>query len=174
MSLPDDADGARLWSRQHPVEALRYLTSAGEVAVRDDVLESVCLELVEFDPEGAVEIADRMAPNGINLLENLVQRWAERDATAAAAFASGKNPGELRDRLFSRIAFAESKRDPVSAACLVTDQIATGSVQMEAAISVLHQWYLQNPSAARAWAQSFPLGEARNRALHEVGLSLPR
>src|SRR6185503_15598474 len=108
-----------------------------------------------------------------NLLENMVQQWADQNESAARAYAINKPPGEERDRLLSRVALTRSKESPVDAAKLVVEWISPGEVQNEAAISVLHQWALLDPDAALAWAQLFPEESLRNRALKEVEVMIP-
>src|SRR5438477_10015952 len=41
---------------------------------------------------------------------------ADQDEASAYAYAVSKSPGEERDRLFSRVAFARSKENPIEAA----------------------------------------------------------
>ena len=76
--------------------------------------------------------------------------------------------GEQRDRLLQRIAFVEAKTDPAEAGRLVSEQMSPGQIQNEAAISVLYQWARQDAAAAQAWAESFPPGDLRDRAINEV------
>lgn len=85
-----------------------------------------------------------------------------------------KPPGEERDRLLSRVALTRSKENPADAARLVAEWISPGEVQNEAAISVLHQWALQEPDAALAWAQLFSEENLRSRALKEVEVMVPK
>jgi hypothetical protein len=79
-----------------------------------------------------------------------------------------KPPGEQRDQLLQRIAFVVAKTNPAEAAQLVSQQMSPGQTQTEAAISVLYQWTQQDPAAAMAWAESFPPGDLRERAINEV------
>ena len=51
---------------------------------------------------------------------------------------------------------------------MVAQQIPSGAIQDEAAISVLYQWALKDPQAAMRWAQSFSAGTLRDRAINEV------
>ena len=172
-SPPDNADAAREWARSDPARALLWLPHAAPGAARDAVVEIGCSEVVEFDPAEAVSIADEYSPDNINLLENLIQRWSTQSETAAAMYADRKPAGVVRDRLLSRVAFADAKTNPVTAARLVAQDIAPGTIQDEAAISVLHQWALQDPAAALLWAESFPPGSLRDRAIREVHALLP-
>jgi hypothetical protein len=121
----------------------------------------------------AVTLAENCLGEGTNdtaqfLLDNMTQQWAAQDIQAASAWALAKPAGEQRDRLLQRIAFAESKTDPAEAAQLIAQQMSPGSFQNEAAVTVVYQWAQQDAKAALAWAESFPAGDLRERAITEV------
>jgi len=131
-------------------------------------METVCPQVAETNAAVAVALAERGGSSCSNLLDNMVLQWAEQDGAAASTWAMSRPAGEERDRLFGRIVFAESKTKPEEAARLIVEQMSPGAAQMEAAISVMHQWALRDAPAALAWAQQFPEGELRNRAVGEV------
>jgi hypothetical protein len=170
----DQIDQVLEWARRDPAQAAAWLAQAPPGEKRDAVIEIVCAEVAQFDPAQAVALAERFAGGNINLLENLVFQWAERDNAFAAAYANAKAPGELRDRLVSRVALQRAKTQPVEAAKWVVEKIPPGDIQREAIISVLHQWARQDAGAAEAWARTFPPGDLRNRAMQEIAASLPR
>ena len=165
---PEDPDECRQWARENPELALGWMTSASASPQRDAVVELVCAQIAERDPAQAVALAERYTGGCSNLIENLVHQWAERDDQAAYAYAVRLAPEEERDRLLSRVAFIRSKANPAEAADLVVREIAAGEIQDEAVISVLHQWALREPNHALAWAQLFPEGALRERALKEI------
>jgi hypothetical protein len=168
IELPEDPDELRERVRQNPADALTWLRSAAAGEARDTVVEIVCARVAESNPAEAVSLADRYSGGRSNLLENLVQQWADQNELAARAYAINKPPGEERDRMLGRVAFTGSKENPAEAARLVVEWISPGQVQNEAAISVLHQWALRDPNAAQAWALLFPDEGLRDRALAEV------
>jgi hypothetical protein len=167
-----DFDGNRDWARKFPAEAAAWLLSAPDSPQRDIVAETVCPQMAETNPAAAVTLAEQCSGAGTNimgnLLDNLAQIWADQDERAAYAWAVAKSPGEERDRLLHRIALVESKTDPTEAAHMVAEQMSPGENQNEAAISVLYQWAQRDAGAALAWAQSFPVGDFRDRAIKEV------
>jgi thioredoxin-like negative regulator of GroEL len=121
----------------------------------------------------AVKLAENCLGEGTNdtaqfLLDNMAQQWASQDMQAASAWALAKPAGGQRDRLLQHIALAESKTDPNQAAQLVAQQISPGQFQNEAAVSVVYQWAQQDAKAALTWAESFPAGDLRDRAIKEV------
>ena len=168
LELPEDPEKIREWARQNLEEALAWLPSAPAGENRDIVAEIVCARVAESNPSEAVSLAESYSGGCSNLLESLVHQWAERDESAATAYAIQKPAGEERDRLLSRVAFTRSKENPLDAAKLVAEWISPGDVQNEAAISVLHQWALRDPKAALAWAQLFRVESLRDRALTEM------
>jgi hypothetical protein len=167
-----DFDHNRNWAREFPAEASAWLFRAPDSPQRDIVAEIVCPQLAQTNPAVAVALAEHCYGNGTNvmgnLLDNRAQLWAERDEQSAFTWASAKPPGEGRDRLLQRIALVQATTDPEQAAQMIAEQISPGSIQNEAAISVLYQWAHQNAAAALAWAQSFPAGDFRDRAIREV------
>jgi hypothetical protein len=56
----------------------------------------------------------------------------------------------------------------MEAAQLIIADLPPGPKQTEAAISVLHKWALQDVDGAAAWAEQFPAGPLRDRALNEL------
>lgn len=168
-----DLDQNREWARNFPAGALAWLENAPEGKQRVAIAEIVCSELAQTNPVAAVTLAENCLGRSTNsvaqyLLDNMTQQWASQDIQAASSWALAKPAGEQRDRLLQRIAFAESKTDPYQAAQLVVNQISPGQTQNEAAMSVLYQWAQQDEAAAQAWAESFPAGDLRDRAIKEV------
>ncbi len=132
-------------------------------------LTRLCYQWAELDPLDAIELAfDYQLEHTPGLLENLAQQWAVADFDSARTWVDSQPPSDIRSTLVARIGYLWAQRDPASAADYVVSQIKAGPIQTEAAISVLHQWAQRDVSAARAWAEEFPSGAMRERALHEV------
>jgi len=164
----EDPDRNRTWARTYPAEALDWALKAANGPQRDAIIETVCPQVAETNAAAAVALAERAGSSCSNLLDNMVLQWAEQDGRAACSWTMSRPRGEERDRLISRIVFVESKTKPEEAARLVVEQMSPGSAQEEAAISVMHQWALNDAGAALAWARQFPEGTLRDRALGEV------
>lgn len=141
-----------------------------EPVTLNDSTEHGCLELAETDPRAALELAitTRLYDTTPGLLENLTGQWAARDDKAAHAWVLQQSPGEWRDSLMARVAYSLSQSNPAEAAQIVASEISEGSVQDEAAISVLHQWALRDYDDAKSWAVTFAPGPFKARALAEV------
>jgi hypothetical protein len=168
-----DLEQNRDWARSFPAEALAWLTNAPDGSQRDTVAEIVFPQLAQTNAAAAVVLAENclgedpdQAAQG--LLASLAQTWAGQDWQAASTWALAKPAGEQRDRLLQRIALVAAKTDPAEAGRLISEQMAPGQIQNEAAISVLYQWSRQDAVAALAWAESFSPGDLRERAINEV------
>jgi hypothetical protein len=168
-----DLDQNREWARNFPADALAWLKNAPEGKQRLTIAEIVCSQVAQTNAVAAVKLAENCLGEGTNnpaqfLLDNMAQQWASQDMQAASAWALAKPAGEQRDRLLQRIAIAESSANPADAARLISEQMAPGPTQNEAAISVVYQWAQKDAPAAMAWAESFPAGDLRDRAIKEV------
>jgi len=168
-----DLDQNRDWARNFPAAALAWAQYAPNGPQRDTIADIVCPQLAQTNPVAAVVLAENCldsATNDVvnNLLENLAQTWAEQDQQDAYAWASATPPSDVRDRLLERVAIVQAKTNPYQAAKSVVEQLSPGEIQNEAAISVLYQWSQQDAAAALAWAQTFPAGDFRDRAIKEV------
>lgn len=139
------------------------------VEQRNTAMARVCYQWAEFDPRGAIEHALAWQLEEVpGLFENLALQWASADLPAARAWTETQPPSEFRSELVMRIGFALAQNDPEAAARYVVRETAPGPIQTEAAITVLHQWLQRDPDAASAWANEFPAGPLRERALNEI------
>jgi len=175
----DEKPAALVWPLPRAAESetrKAELLAAREAALqiadpneRNAALSRVCYQWAEFDPRGAIEHA--LAWNleeAPGLFENLALQWASADLPAARAWTETQPPSEFRSELVMRIGFALAQNDPEAAAHYVVRETTPGPSQTEAAIAVLHQWLQKDPDAASAWANGFPAGALRERALQEV------
>ena len=158
------------WASRDAEAALDWVSSLEDAAARRTARATVCLSLAEEDPRHAVTLAlahgaDEDDDSG--LLECLTMQWCEKESGAALDWALTQPRGEWQDRLVARASVVLSKSDPVRAGSLVSG-LEPGVLQEEAAMAVLHQWALQDPSAALEWAEGFPEPALRERALAEI------
>jgi hypothetical protein len=162
---------AQNWAESNLPDAEKWVSQIANSDERDTMLGCICFQVAQADPSLAIQTLEQQGLNDDRreiMLGNLAQQWAAQDLPEAVSWAGNYPPGENRDNLFMRIAFAESQTSPVEAARMVVEQIPPGSTQQEAVMSVLHQWGLQNLTGATAWADLFPAGEFYNRARNEL------
>ncbi|MEO7097838.1 MAG: hypothetical protein ABI162_00645 [Luteolibacter sp.] len=158
------------WAARDAEAALKWVSALENPAARSSARSTVCLALAEKDPRRAVVLAlahGTDQDDDCGLLECLTMQWCEKECENAVDWARQQPPGEWRDRLLSRASFVLSKSDPAAAARLVSG-LEPGTVQDEAAMAVLHQWALQDSSAALLWAEAFSEPTLRERALAEI------
>ena len=158
------------WAARDAEAALTWVSSVKDPAARRSSRATVCLAVAEEDPRRAVMLAlahgaDEEDDGG--LLKSLTMQWCERETENVLEWAQSQPPGEWRERLLGRASFVLSKTDPSRAAQLVAG-LEAGTLQDEAAMAVLHQWVLKDPSAALQWAETFSEPVLRERALAEV------
>ncbi|HEU5133710.1 MAG TPA: hypothetical protein VFU13_01080 [Steroidobacteraceae bacterium] len=155
-----DPDGALAWAEGLP-----------DAVERDAAMSVVLTQISLTDPGKAVALRHESQPSADDaLLENLTQRWAERDLTSALQWADSLPPGEQRDRANSRAAFVQAQTSPETAAQLIVDRMSSGPAREEALISVLHQWALKDFTAAARWTEDLPPGPMKVRAVAEMNV----
>ena len=160
---------AQLWAVRDWKAALEWASALEDQTERGNAQRSVCVEMAQANPEAGVLTLEKLElPDDQSTLANLAQSWAEKDQSAARAWALGKPEGEQRDRLLARVAYAGAAENPVEAARLVVSDIAPGDVQTEAAMSIVHRWALQDWASAEQWVKVFPEGPLRERAQQEL------
>jgi hypothetical protein len=150
--------------------ALGWAQSQADPERREQALETVCFAVAADDPARAVQLAQtfHLEQRPGNILENLVQLWAEVDFMPALNWAIRQPANEARDHYLTRVALVCAKAVPLEAARLVTEKISAGPAQTEAVVIVVHQWANQDLTAAATWVGYFPDGPLRDRAIGEL------
>jgi hypothetical protein len=157
------------WAAQDADAALGWVSALEDSAARRSARSTVCLAVAEEDPRRAVvlALAHGADQDDGGLLEGLTMQWCEKECETVLEWAREQPPGEWRERLLASASFVLSKSDPAAAADLVSG-LEPGNLQDEAAMAVLHQWALQDSSAALQWAEGFSEPTLRERALEEI------
>jgi len=157
------------WADQNAKAALAWAAGLADAVERNSAVADVCIQMSQSNPAEAIEVASKfgLEDQGARF-ENLVQQWASQDFTAAYGWVSQLPAGAERDGSMARLALIAAQVSPADAASLVATEIPPGTVQSEAAISVLHQWGMQDFAAASAWANQFPDGLFADRAKQEL------
>jgi hypothetical protein len=161
---------AQVWASTNSADAETWAAQLPDTSERDLQLGFVCNEIGSTDPTRAVREVEHLGLGEHTevMLEHLTQRWAAQDFPAAKAWAMAHPAGELRDHLLARIALVQSASAPAEAARLIVDQIAPGPIQIEATITVIHQWATRDIAGATAWVKLFPAGAIKERAEGEI------
>lgn len=161
-------------ARADRADALSWATAIPDRFEREEATAVVLAEISLTDPGQAVRLRqDTIPPADDAVLQDLVQRWAEKDLATTLDWAASLPPGEQRDRVHARIAYVQSQSSPESAASLIVERMSPGQAREEALVSVLHQWARIDSAAARRWIQELPTGALQDRAAAEVDAAAP-
>jgi cytoskeletal protein RodZ len=157
---------AQSWADKNPAAAIGWATQLANSTEHDAAISYISLKAGESDPAWGVQALENNGAGSYQsaALENLAQRWAEKDFAAASAWVANQPAGEDRDRLVARIALAQSMTDPASAARTIVEQMSAGTAQKDAALMVLNQWARQDLPGATSWVNKFPEGDLFNQA----------
>ena len=159
----------RQWAATSPQDALAWIPTMDAEQDRNEAREFLCHRVAEDDPKQAFDLARQAGTDAAtSLVLDLAQQWAGSDAAAARDWALALPADADRDQILARICQVLSQNDPLAAGAIVSREIAAGSLQDEAAMSVLHQWAIRDPAAAREWVACFPDGPLRIRAEEEL------
>lgn len=164
---------AQAWAARHPEAATGWASAIRNQEERGALLNGIFGEVAQADPAKAVQMAETydMLSFSPGMTANLVQQWAARDFDSALRWTGEQPAGAARDEMFLRLALVRSTTAPEEAARMVSERIAPGSVQEEAAITIVSRWASIDAEAARAWANTFAAGNFRERALNEINLA---
>lgn len=169
-SMPQDTERenathhlAREWARNSPTAAERWAATREDPAERERALTYICLEVASQDPREAIRIArsHRLHPA---TLESIAASWAGADFVSAYSWAGELPEGEQKDRVVMRLLQLRATEAPSEAAALLSASPLSGGAQEEAAMTIVHQWILKDPEAARQWVELFPEGPIKDRA----------
>jgi hypothetical protein len=159
----------RQWAETSPRDALAWIPTMNAEQDRNEAREFFCHRVAEDDPKLALDLARQVgADTATSLVQDLAQQWAGSDAAAARDWALALPADADRDPILARVCQVLAQSDPLTAGAIVSGEIAAGSVQDEAAMSVLHQWAIRDPVAASEWVARFPEGPLRIRAEEEL------
>ncbi len=114
---------------------------------------------------GQLQAMISAAPGGdqtarLDLLGQVVARWAGSDIRTAVAWTTALNDGLVKMRALEQIAYRWTEVDPVSASMHVS---STNNPSLLA--TVAGKWAETDPQAAARWVGGLPDGHAKGRAL---------
>lgn len=164
---------AQAWAGRDPGATVEWANAIRNQEERGALLNGIFCEVAQADPAKAVQMAEAydMLAFSPGMTGNLMQQWAARDYDSARRWIEGQPSGSQRDQMFCRLALVRCGASPEEAAQMVSERIAPGGVQEEAAITIVSRWAATDPEAATAWAKTFAAGDFRERALNEIALT---
>ncbi len=163
---------AQAWADKDSAGALGWAAQLHDAGEQQATLASVILQMARSDPARAVEAARQYSLNdgAYDVLPSLAVQWADKDLTAALAWAESLPTGDQRNEIMARMAFVESQSAPATAGARVLTELPPGPVQEEAVMTVIHQWSLKDRTGAWAWVRTFPEMPLKRRALAELAV----
>ena len=159
---------ARLWGENDAEAALAWARSLPHDRESNLARRAVCLSLSQTNPAAAVERCAENDVEGEADFQGIFQAWAQSDAAAAGEWLDAQPASARLDRLRQRYVHVLAKVNPREALRLTEEGFTVPADRNEAMLSVLYQWCLQDPNAARDWAVSHAPDELRARALAEI------
>lgn len=150
---------AELWSVRQPEQALAWASSLPDDLEREAITGEVCRTIGRNNPQRALALAaDKLTGGRLEVVRNIVDDWAGRDASSAVNWALSQATDSQRDQLIADLMTRQARFHPRQAATMIVDEIQPGEIRNEAILSVVHQWALQDTASAQAWVNSFPPG----------------
>jgi hypothetical protein len=166
---------AQSWAKLNPDDAQKWASQLpnppNDPTERDTMVSYVSFAIADTNPSRAVQVLEQCPINSMRreiMVENLAQQWAETDLQPLVSWISQLPAGDERDGLFARIANAQARTDAIKASTIVSENIAPGPIQAEAAVNVVKQWAWVDQGAASEWVNEFPPGSVHDRALMEL------
>lgn len=163
-----------VWAAADPGAATVWADQRPDPVQRRETLQAVCFKIAESDPRAAMDMAETFGlDDEQDVVENLIAQWSATDPDGALAWAARRDPGEARDALVGRVAFALASSRPADAARLVEQSMTPGAAQADTVAALIQRWSVDDASAARAWAVHLPAGPLRVRARQELAALSP-
>jgi hypothetical protein len=161
------------WAENQFDAALAAALALEDPQVRARALQATLNKRVDIDPHGVLEVvkAARNADLRWSVADRAMERWLERDFTAAREYALTLPAGELRQAMLQSVARDMTRRDPADALTWV-QAITNESDRDEALQSLFSTWAGRDSTAALAAAKNLPEGQLRNTALSQMAQSL--
>jgi len=120
---------------------------------RKQVVAALLFRWVELDPPAAIEQAKAFTSDIVrpSLWTELLTRWAEKDLTAALAWASTQPAGQRRREAVVCVAATLAKQDPAAAVKLL-EPVVLNDAELTVLEKALGEWAARDFTAASAHA----------------------
>jgi hypothetical protein len=161
---------ATAWANSDLSSSLGWMKSMPSGSQRDAVAAAIGYEAARTDPLAALKIATEL-PSGADredLAIRSIREWSAISPAAAAKWTQGVTDESLRQRLLVETASAWAATDPAAAAAFATSHLPANETLSRVAIEIVQSWSATAPAEAAAWVVSFPEGDLRNTALHQL------
>jgi GrpB-like predicted nucleotidyltransferase (UPF0157 family) len=145
---------AQAWGRQDPSAALNWSLNLNNNDDRRDFQRQVVSQWAESAPRQAAQFAVQLGETDRGpVVAAAIDRWASRDAEAAANWLAAQPAGEWKDGAISTLARKIAPEDP-AVALAWAGSITNDNNRNRQTERVFREWLRQEPAAAREWLQS--------------------
>jgi hypothetical protein len=159
---------ARFWGERDSQGALAWAEALPDSQESGLATRAVCLAISHTDPAAAVRSCAEIAAEGDADFQGIFQAWAHADASSAGEWLAAQPANARLEKLRQRYVHVIAMTDPLDALRLAQEGISIPADRDEAVLSILHQWALRQPQAARDWATNRAPAHLEARALAEL------
>jgi hypothetical protein len=160
---------SRLWGESDIEGALAWAQSLPDAKETNLARRAACLSLSQTNPAAAVERCAHSEPDaeGDAGIQGIFPTWAQSDPASAGEWLDAQPASSRTDALRQRYVHVLAKTDSEQA-LRMTQGFTFPPNREEAILTVLHQWGLQDPRAARDWVENHAPDGLKARALAEI------
>lgn len=160
---------AEEWAN-HPVALRDYADELPATPWKEAFLTTAGLELSMKDPEGAIELAQRIQTEKVktHLLQAVVCDWVSREPSAALSWIIDVHEPALREALTAAASKAYAMTEPQLAASWLITSVRSPEVAKEAVLNIMDTWGARDPEKAARWAATTLAGDTRSSAIEIV------
>lgn len=168
---PLTAAAAEQWA-DHKAELLTYLDRIPETKWKQSLIAAAGLELSLKDPQGAIDLAQRLAPGDsqTHLLQAVVCDWISREPNAALNWVIDVHEPVLREQLTAAAAKSYALVEPRLAADWLITTVRSEEIRKEAVLNIVETWGARNPENAAKWVTASLEGPTRKAAAEIVSV----
>jgi hypothetical protein len=155
--------------------AVQLAAEIDDLTLRTTAVRAVVQVMSRTDPAAAIPAVMSLPISETRgaLVADVLQNWAQSDATGAVQWAEAQTTPALRAVAFSAVISGLSNYSVTEAAALL-EKIPPGERLDRAASVVCDAWCRSDPSAAARWAARLPPGNIRGLALTRVVVPFAR
>ena len=163
---------ALAWSEHDLSSALDWAQSQTEGVTRSRLLTELGYEVAREQPVEALNLAVELpqTPERDDLILHGLRQWTVADPSTARDWLLEWPESKLRQRALADFATVLAGRDGNEAARFVAEQIAPGTEQNRAVVSVVQRWAQQDRAQTLAWVDQFPAGPLRDTAVEVAAI----
>lgn len=154
------------WSKTNPEAVLQWASSLTDAGERTRIVSDALAQWANNAPEqAAARVQQLPAEQRESAMRAVVQRWATKDAEAAAEWLVRQPDGSAKDSSVAVLARKLAPEDPETALRWAGSISNTGARDRQIE-QIAGDWMRQNPAAARPWIEQSSLApKVRNRLL---------